>query len=157
LVLIGVLIGPWLVVPTRGADEPTLKDSLGKVQSNAQSKAVEDLIEKLKGARPTPPQPPAPASLTPAASATGLAEPPTQPLKREQAAKRADRGAPSSIDLETFFAHKSTEITPEAASALLPLGRALSDPRLAGDTFLIAGHSDGKGSARSGRRPCASI
>jgi outer membrane protein OmpA-like peptidoglycan-associated protein len=30
---------------------------------------------------------------------------------------------------------------------LVPLGRALSDPRLAGNTFLIAGHSDGRGSA----------
>jgi outer membrane protein OmpA-like peptidoglycan-associated protein len=29
----------------------------------------------------------------------------------------------------------------------MPLGRALSDPRLAGNTFLIAGHSDGRGSA----------
>ena len=57
MVLIGVLIGPWLVVPARGADEPTLKDTLGKVQSKAQSKVVEDLIEKLKGVRPTPPPP----------------------------------------------------------------------------------------------------
>jgi outer membrane protein OmpA-like peptidoglycan-associated protein len=29
---------------------------------------------------------------------------------------------------------------------LVPLGRALSDLRFAGNTFLIAGHSDGKGS-----------
>jgi outer membrane protein OmpA-like peptidoglycan-associated protein len=151
-----VLIGLWLVAPAWSADVPTLKETLGKVQSNAGSKAVEDLIEKLKGAtQKPPPTPPAPASPIPA-SAPGLAEPPAQPsssgspapaLKPEQAAKRADSGRAPSVDLEIFFAYKSTVIAPEAASALEPLGRALSDPRLAGDTFLIAGHSDGKGSA----------
>src|SRR5262249_17881849 len=55
-------------------------------------------------------------------------------------------GGPS-VDLEIFFAYKSIEITPEAASALVPVGRALADRRLAGNTFVIAGHSDGKGSA----------
>jgi outer membrane protein OmpA-like peptidoglycan-associated protein len=151
-----LVIGLHLMVPAWGADEPTLKETLGKVQSNAESKAVEDLIEKLKGtARTSPPAPRAPAS-APAAGVPPPAEPPAQTIsggssapavKPDQAVKRAARGQAPSVDLEIFFAYKSTEITPEAAAALAPLGRALSDPRLAGDAFLIAGHSDGKGSA----------
>jgi outer membrane protein OmpA-like peptidoglycan-associated protein len=107
---------------------PTLKETLGKVQSNSENRAVEDLIKKLKGVL----QEPAP---TPAA--------PEEPKQ----AKRADSAGAASVDLEIFFAYKSTAITPQAASALVPLGRALGDARLAGNTFLIAGHSDGKGSA----------
>ena len=38
------------------------------------------------------------------------------------------------------------EILPEARPALDELGKALSDPKLAGGTFLIAGHTDAKGS-----------
>lgn len=145
-----VLIG--LIGPAWSADVPTLKETLGKVQSNAETKAVEDLIEKLKGTTQKPPPTPlTPAPPTPAASVPGPAQPPSPPMSSalgpEQAAKRADSGGAPSVDLEIFFAYKSTEITPEAASALVPLGRALGDPRLAGDTFLIAGHSDGKGSA----------
>jgi len=111
------------------------------------------LIKKLKGAtqEPPPPATAAPASPTPAASAPGQVGPPAQPTssarKPEQAAKRSDSGGAPSVDLEIFLAYRSIEITPEAASALVPLGRALSDHRLAGNTFLIAGHSDGKGSA----------
>ena len=162
-----LLIGLRLMVPAWSADEATLKETLGKVRSNAESKAVEDLIEKLKGTgRTSPPTPNAPASpatgapavATPSAPAAGVpspAEPPAPisagssapPVNPDQAVKRAERGQAPSVDLEIFFAYKSTEITPEAAAALAPLGRALSDPRLADDAFLIAGHSDGKGSA----------
>jgi len=165
-----LLIGLRLMVPAWSADESTLKETLGKVRSNAESKAVEDLIEKLKGTgRTSPPTPTAPASptaasgapavATPSAPAAGVpspAEPPAQtisagrsapPVNPDQAVKRAERGQAPSVDLEIFFAYKSTEITPEAAAALAPLGRALSDSRLAGDAFLIVGHSDGKGSA----------
>lgn len=162
--------------PAWGADQPALKDTLGKVQSGAESKAVEDLIEKLKGgarkaqppspaATPAPPAPPAPIA-TPAspsaqperpaapiapsgkpAPAAANAQPPTPAIKPDEAVKRAELNQAPSIDLEIFFAYKSAEITPEAAAALTPLGQALSDARLAGDAFLIAGHTDAKGSA----------
>jgi outer membrane protein OmpA-like peptidoglycan-associated protein len=162
--------------PAWGADQPALKDTLGKVQSGAESKAVEDLIEKLKGgtrkapppspaATPAPPAPVAtPASPSaqperPAAEAAPVApsgksaapaadaHPPTPAIKPDDAVKRAELNQAPSIDLEIFFAYKSAEITPQAAAALAPLGQALSDPRLAGDAFLIAGHTDAKGSA----------
>jgi outer membrane protein OmpA-like peptidoglycan-associated protein len=155
-----LLIGLHLMVPAWSADEPTLKETLGKVQSNAESKAVEDLIDKLKGtARTSPPTPP-PSSVTPSAAPAAGVPPPAEPsaqtisggssapaVKPDRAVERAERGRAPSVDLEIFFAYKSTKITPEAAAALAPLGRALSDSRLAGDAFLIAGHSDGKGSA----------
>ena len=72
------------------------------------------------------------------------ADPPSSRTRRSSAPSEARR---PSIDLEIFFDYKSAEITPRAAAALTPLGRALSDARLAGDAFLIAGHTDAKGSA----------
>ena len=50
------------------------------------------------------------------------------------------------IDLEVFFAFDSAEITPEALPILKKLGAALSDDKLKGSVFLVAGHTDAKGS-----------
>jgi outer membrane protein OmpA-like peptidoglycan-associated protein len=168
--------------PAWAADPPQLKETLGKVQTEAETKAVEDLIDKLKGvSRKSPAAPPAPAAApaapvpatavapaaapAPAASAPATSQPkppaaapsPAQPPAQiaspampeaptpDEAVKRAERSQAPSIDLEVFFEYKSTEITPKAAAALTPLGRALSDARLSGDAFLIAGHTDAKG------------
>jgi outer membrane protein OmpA-like peptidoglycan-associated protein len=68
-------------------------------------------------------------------------------LKPDEAIKRAETKEAPSIDLEIFFDYKSAEVTPKAVAVLSPLGRALSDPRLADDSFLIAGHTDAKGGA----------
>ena len=141
--------------PAWGAD-PALKETLGKVQSGAESKAVEDLIEKLKGGLRKPPAPAPAASPASAAPPAPLATPappaaemppPAPAIKPDEAIERAELNQAPSIDLEILFAYNSAEITPQAAAALAPLGRALSDARLAGDAFLIAGHTDAKGSA----------
>ena len=50
------------------------------------------------------------------------------------------------INLEIPFDFNSAVIGPPAVPALTRLGRALTDPDLAGITFLIAGHTDAKGS-----------
>ena len=50
------------------------------------------------------------------------------------------------IDLEVFFEFDSAEITPEALPILKKLGAALSDEKLKGSVFLVAGHTDAKGS-----------
>jgi outer membrane protein OmpA-like peptidoglycan-associated protein len=50
------------------------------------------------------------------------------------------------IDLEVFFNFDSSEITPEALPILKKLGAALSDEKLKGSVFLVAGHTDAKGS-----------
>jgi outer membrane protein OmpA-like peptidoglycan-associated protein len=168
--------------PAWSADPAALKETLGKVQSGAERKAVEDLIDKLKGvprapapAAPAPATAPAPAAASapgsnpapaapsarpspqPAPPASAAAQPPGQVASPaiteapttapDEAVRRAERKQAPSIDLEIFFDYKSAEITPRAAAALTPLGRALSDARLAGDSFLIAGHTDAKGSA----------
>jgi len=43
------------------------------------------------------------------------------------------------IDLEVFFNFDSAEITPEALPILKKLGAALSDEKLKGSVFLVAG------------------
>jgi len=49
------------------------------------------------------------------------------------------------IDLEVFFPFDSAEITPESVPILQKLGAALSDGKLKGSVFLVAGHTDAKG------------
>lgn len=51
-----------------------------------------------------------------------------------------------SIDLEVYFEYDSAAITPAAMPKLISLGQALSDDKLKGATFLIAGHTDAAGS-----------
>lgn len=191
-------------------DSLSLKDVLGKAQTESETKAVEDLVDKLKGgarktsppaaAAPPAPQappvvaaPPAPPSTAtapestdrqaakearpPVSSGDGTPVPPAKtttppaaappgekvatpvPPKETVPAPPAARPSPDvavesaekqqrpSVDLEVLFAYKSDEITSEAAAMLRPLGRALSDARLASDAFLIAGHTDAKGGA----------
>ncbi len=51
------------------------------------------------------------------------------------------------IDLEIYFDYNSAEITAKALPVLTSLGKALSSPELQGATFLVGGHTDGKGTA----------
>src|SRR5262245_10736165 len=50
-----------------------------------------------------------------------------------------------SIDIEIEFAYNSAQIGPAAAPGVAALGKALSSPQLTSSTFVIAGHTDGKG------------
>ncbi len=184
---------PALAQAPAKKDPLSLKDVLGKAQTEAETKAVEDLVDKLKGGArrtppPAPPAPPAPESQTvkdarpptgsppssdgtpaPPAKVVAPPSPPTgeqvaaparpketppaptpPPASRpspDAAIESAEKNQRPSVDLEVLFAYKSAEITDAAAAALRPLGRALSDARLAGDAFLIAGHTDAKGGA----------
>lgn len=54
--------------------------------------------------------------------------------------------AQPSIDLDIPFDFNSTTVGPKAVSAVKSLGAALARPEMKGGTFLIAGHTDGKGS-----------
>ena len=49
------------------------------------------------------------------------------------------------IDIEIDFAYNSAQIGPTAAPGVSALGKALSSPQLASGTFVLAGHTDGKG------------
>jgi outer membrane protein OmpA-like peptidoglycan-associated protein len=66
--------------------------------------------------------------------------------ERSGVAKLIEESKSPNVDVQIFFAFDSADILPEARPALDELGKALSDPKLAGGTFLIAGHTDAKGS-----------
>jgi outer membrane protein OmpA-like peptidoglycan-associated protein len=167
--LLGVLIAGG---PALAQEKPTLKDVLGRVQSESETKAVEDLVDKLKGSTrkpaaksapdaapgaavpPADSAMPAPAEQPPAGAPPQIASP-AKPapadakpeLAPDEAIKRAETRQAPSVDLEILFDYKSAEVTAKAATLLDTLGRALSDARLADDSFLIAGHTDAKGGA----------
>ena len=66
--------------------------------------------------------------------------------ERDQVAKLIDESEAPNVDVQIFFAFDSAEILPEARPSLDELGKALSDPKLGDAAFLIAGHTDAKGS-----------
>ena len=66
------------------------------------------------------------------------------PGEREEIAAAA--AAKPSVDIEISFDYRSAKISRSAASAVNTLGKALSNPDLKGTTFVLAGHTDGKGS-----------
>jgi outer membrane protein OmpA-like peptidoglycan-associated protein len=49
------------------------------------------------------------------------------------------------LDLEIYFDFNSSVITPGAVPTLIKLGQALSSDQLKTSSFLISGHTDGKG------------
>jgi outer membrane protein OmpA-like peptidoglycan-associated protein len=51
-----------------------------------------------------------------------------------------------SIDIEIDFDYNSAQIGATATPGITALGKALSSPQLANGTFMLAGHTDGKGS-----------
>ncbi len=57
----------------------------------------------------------------------------------------ADAGV--SVNLKIPFAHNSSELMPQAALQLRQLGSALNSASLGQNRFVIAGHTDAKGSA----------
>ena len=61
-------------------------------------------------------------------------------------AKLVEESKSPNVDVQILFAFDSADILPEAKPALDELGKALSDEKLKGGTFLIAGHTDAKGS-----------
>ena len=51
-----------------------------------------------------------------------------------------------SIDIEIDFDFNSAQIGATATPGITALGKALSSPQLVNGTFMLAGHTDGKGS-----------
>ena len=66
------------------------------------------------------------------------------PDERQKLATFAN-GKPS-IDVSIKFDYNSDKIGPAATPATQEVGKALVSPKLAGGTFMVAGHTDGKGS-----------
>lgn len=105
-------------------------------------------------AQPVPPV--SPASVPPPATAAKSGpepQPPsvkaviTPPMDVSRAPEMADKLKLPSAEIEIYFEFNSAEIMPDARVALDTLGAAFADPRLAGQRFVIAGHTDAKGRA----------
>lgn len=58
---------------------------------------------------------------------------------------RVDRSR--TLDFDVFFPFDSAELTPQARRSLAALGAALASPDLAGASYLLAGHTDARGTA----------
>jgi outer membrane protein OmpA-like peptidoglycan-associated protein len=64
---------------------------------------------------------------------------------RTEVANLVKESEAPNVDVQILFAFDSAEILPAARPSLDELGKALSDAKLQGATFLIAGHTDAKG------------
>jgi outer membrane protein OmpA-like peptidoglycan-associated protein len=69
----------------------------------------------------------------------------TEVTPRGIAIPEAKPDEPPSINLNINFEFDSAALTSEGKVLVGNLGRALKDPRLAGQKFIIEGHTDGKG------------
>lgn len=66
--------------------------------------------------------------------------------ERTKVAKIVKESKAPSVDLEIQFAYNSATIQPKSVPLLINLGKALGSADLEGATFLVAGHTDAKGS-----------
>jgi len=66
-------------------------------------------------------------------------------------APAATADTPPSASLSVLFATGSADLTPSAVKTLDVLGKALTDPRLAGSKFRIEGHTDTVGTPDSNK------
>jgi len=64
---------------------------------------------------------------------------------KEKGIGEAGEDPPPSVDLHIPFDYNSDKLTFDAITTLRQLGSALSDPKLAGYRFKIAGYTDAKG------------
>jgi outer membrane protein OmpA-like peptidoglycan-associated protein len=69
----------------------------------------------------------------------------TEVTPRGIAIPEAKPDEPPSINLNINFEFDSAALTSDGKVLVGNLGRALKDPRLAGQKFIIEGHTDGKG------------
>lgn len=115
---------------------------LAAAQSNPSAQDIlsalkprQEAIGAVRGLRPAS----APA---PAANSRSEAAVAADPARVVTASVQADAASQPSIDLTVQFAFGSADLTPAAARALDELGKALTDPDLAGSRIRIEGHTD---------------
>jgi len=76
-------------------------------------------------------------------------------MRRDTSEASASTGAAdaqSAVNLNIAFEYNSSNLKPQASAQLEVLAKALSSDTLARDRFLIAGHTDAKGSAAYNQR-----
>jgi OmpA-OmpF porin, OOP family len=119
----------------------------------SQDPSLQEMIQKL-----TPQDGPkmrgirkAPADAAPAGAAT--AAPAPAPSGTQSAAAPATAAAPQAkIDLRVQFEFNSAQVSSQAANVLSRLGEAIQSSDLRDYSFLIVGHTDGKGDAAYNQR-----
>jgi outer membrane protein OmpA-like peptidoglycan-associated protein len=80
-------------------------------------------------------------------STTILSRPILRDPFKEKGLGEAGEDPPPTVDLHLPFDYNSDKLTFDAITTLRQLGGALSDPKLAGYRFRIAGYTDAKGAA----------
>ncbi|MGE0768897.1 MAG: OmpA family protein [Hyphomicrobiaceae bacterium] len=136
---------------------------------------AEQIIERLKSGQPAPARGrtrglsapggysgPTPSPVSPAATGDGtqsvgepiepkvdrfFVEPGSNLSKGERNEVAAIAQARPAIDLTIYFDFDSAAISPKAVPALVELGKALTSDSLKQARFLLAGHTDAKGSS----------
>ena len=76
-----------------------------------------------------------------------LQAPVTRSFSPRGLARRQSSDSGQSVNLNIPFEHNSSALMPQAAAQLRELGLALGSASLGKDKFLVAGHTDAKGSA----------
>lgn len=141
--------------PTQEAAKPAETKPAEAASPAATPKAGEPKVAapqpdtRPAAAEKKPSTPPATKEAKTSPPAPSEATPKTSGVSAEAAVEKADRNELASADLEVYFDYKSAAVTPQATEVLTTLGKALADGRLSGDKFLIAGHTDARGSAAS--------
>ena len=118
--------------------------------ANVHSPGKEHFIKQLTPQEPFMAAPPTLGSrptLDSPAPTLGAPPPLAAPRRRDDRVLAAAPSLPSAT-VKVQFEYDSDRLTPEGVAALVPLGEALQDPRLKDFRFLIAGHTDAKGSDR---------
>ena len=77
-----------------------------------------------------------------------LQAPVTRSFSPRGLARRQSSDSGQSVNLNIPFEHNSSALMPQATTQLKELGLALTSASLGKDKFLVAGHTDAKGSAQ---------
>jgi outer membrane protein OmpA-like peptidoglycan-associated protein len=146
-----------LIRKLKGGDPAPEKAPAAKADPPSVSAPPPAVVEKPPAADPPkieaamPPAPAVPPAVVVAPPPVGPpAEPTPAPLRAVTAAPPAApkpevAEALPTVDLEVHFDYNSSRVTLKAVNVLATLGAALADQRLAGQLFLIAGHTDARG------------
>ncbi|MGE3708715.1 MAG: OmpA family protein [Hyphomicrobiaceae bacterium] len=137
---------PAVAVPETRPEGPAAPVAPVVVAPIPPSPAPTQETAKPKPSTPTPavatPKPPSPVVVPPPV----MSLPKTPLAVPANAVEVAKQQKLPTVDIEVYFDFDSAEITDRAVNTLNVLGKALADPRLSTATFLIAGHTDSKGS-----------
>jgi len=137
-ILVLSAVGALMILPvassTYAGETLSVEELIGRLQNRAPEEpgtrdiSVEELERRQRNRLYVPPEGPA------------------REETRRRVQEEVKRHDLPSVDLEIYFDYDSAALKPESLPQLRRLGDALEDRRLKGRAFLIAGHTDAKGS-----------